>query len=48
MDETDRMIIDCHTHLVSIADIDGFLEYVDAAGLSAISVMAMVNPKPAW
>jgi hypothetical protein len=48
MSKPDHTVIDCHTHLFSIADICGFLEIMDATGLSAINLLALVNPMPPW
>ena len=43
-DMPDYAIIDGHMHLHSIAEIDGFLEIMEAGGLSAINLVCLVNP----
>ena len=48
MDKSNHRIIDCHVHLFSVAEIDGFLEMMDAVGISAINLLALVNPMPPW
>ena len=48
MQGPDRQIIDCHTHLFSIGEIDGFLEIMADAGVSAINLLVLANPIPPW
>jgi hypothetical protein len=44
----DYTIIDGHVHLTSIDNINGLLEVMDATGLSAVNLLAMVNQTPPW
>jgi hypothetical protein len=48
MGNASHQIIDCHVHLSHIAEIDGFLEMMDAVDVSAINLLALVNPTPPW
>jgi hypothetical protein len=46
--ETKYPIIDCHTHIRRITDFDGFTKIMNDTGLSAINLLALVNPTPPW
>ncbi len=48
MDSPKHPIVDCHTHLCSIAEMAGFQEIMRDTGIVAISLLTLGNPTPPW
>jgi hypothetical protein len=48
MNRTDHRIVDCHTHLFAIDEIDGLMETMNGTELSAVCLLALVNPMSVW
>lgn len=48
MEKLSHRTIDCHTHLVSIDEIDRLVAVMDAVGLAAINLLSLSNPMSPW